>query len=154
MRKWYILFPALLIICVSAIYIFYPTDENRIRKIISNSEKAFISEDADRLMEFISYNYMDDYGNSYLKLKKTLQFAFKQMDNIDIERNIIKISIDGSLAEAELSVRVLASMGEERGYIIGDAGEAREIKVFFGKPTNKWLITKVEGEFDKDGLYY
>ncbi len=148
MRRQYIFFSALLFLCAIVVYTLYPTDEKRIRKIINKSEKAIISEDVDKLMEFISYNYRDDYGNGYLQLKKTFQTAFKHLNNIDIERNIIKISVKDTLAEAELSIRVLASEGEERGYIIGDAGNAKTIKVFFEKSPYKWLITKVDGVFD------
>lgn len=148
MKRRYIFFFALLLLCTIIIYVFYPTDENRIRKIINNSEKAIISEDVDKLMGFISYNYMDDYGNGYLKLKKTFLTVFKRLNDIDIERNIIKISVKDKLAEAELLIRVLASEGEERGYIIGNAVNAKTIKVFFEKSPYKWLITKVEGVFD------
>lgn len=157
MKRRYIFFFALLLLCTIIIYVFYPTDENRIRKIINNSEKAIISEDVDKLMGFISYNYMDDYGNGYLKLKKTFQTTFKHLNDIDIEKNIIKISVKDKLAEAELLIRVLASRpggspvateNEERGYIIGNAVNAKTIKVFFEKSPYKWLITKVEGVFD------
>lgn len=141
---------ALSFLCVAVVvYIFYPTDEKRVRKIISNSEEAIISEDIDRLMEFVSYNYRDDYGNSYLLLKKRMQSVFGHLDDIKIERNIVKISVKDSDAEAELSVRVSVSEGEDRVYIIGDAGMAQTIKVFFKKSPYKWLITEVEGMFDK-----
>lgn len=145
---------ALLFLCAAVIvYIFYPTDEKRVRKIISNSEEAIISEDIDRLMEFVSYNYRDDYGNSYLLLKKRMQSVFGRLDDLEIESNIVKISVKDSDAEAELSVRVSVSEGEDRVYIIGDAGMAQTIKVFFKKSPHKWLITEVEGIFNAE-MYY
>ena len=145
---------ALSFLCVAVvIYIFYPTDEKRVRKIISNSEEAIISEDIDKLMEFVSYNYKDDYGNSYLLLKKRMQSVFGRLDDLEIERNIIKISVKNSDAEAELSVRVSVSEGEDRVYIIGDAGMAQTIKVFFKKSPYKWLITEVEGMFNAEMHY-
>jgi hypothetical protein len=145
---------ALSFLCVAVVvYIFYPTDEKRVRKIISNSEEAIISEDIDRLMEFVSYNYRDDYGNSYLLLKKRMQSVFGRLDDVEIERSIVKISVMDSDAEAELSVRVSVSEGEDRVYIIGDAGMSQSIKVFLKKSPYKWLITEVEGMFNAE-IYY
>lgn len=145
MKRRYSFFPVLLFVCAVLFYIFYPSDENRIRRIINSCGKAAASEDIDKFMESVSYNYRDDHGNNYLVLKKRLETAFKRLDNIDIEKNIRKISVSGSLAEADLLVRVLASKGGETGYIIGDAIEAQKIKIFFTKTSYNWLITKVEG---------
>ncbi|MEE8329653.1 MAG: hypothetical protein V3R54_06965 [Thermodesulfovibrionia bacterium] len=157
MKRRYIFFSALLLLSAIIVYVFYPTDKNRIRKVIGNCEEAVVAEDIDKLMKFISYNYRDEYGNGYLKLKKTLQTVFRRLDSIYIERNIKGISVNDKLAEAELSIRVLVSRpggspvateNDEKRYIIGDAGNSRTIKVFFEKTSYKWLITKVDGVFD------
>jgi hypothetical protein len=152
MKKRYSIFATIVFFFVVAVYLFYPTDENRIRKTIRKSEQAFTSEDVNKIMELVSYNYSDAFGNNYLRLKKTLQTVFKRLDDIDIERNIIGISIDGKHAETELDVRVIASSSSragqseyDRGYILGDAGEAVRIKVLFEKPSYTWLIMSVEG---------
>ncbi|GBE05060.1 hypothetical protein BMS3Abin10_00679 [bacterium BMS3Abin10] len=140
----------MLLLSALVVYVLYPTDENRIRKIISNCGQAIISEDIDGLMGSISYNYLDDYGNSYLWLKTAFQRVFEQLSDIKIEKNIIAISVNDDFAEVELSARVLASRGEEKGYIIGDPATTGKIKVSFEKTANKWLITKTEGVFDKN----
>jgi hypothetical protein len=132
--------------------VFYPTDEKRIRGVINSAEKAIVSEDIDELMEVVSFNYKDDYGNSYLQIKKTMEMVFKHLNNIEIEKNIIKISVKEDNAEAELSTRVSAFDDEEKGYVIGDAGKAETIKVFFEKSPHKWLITKVEGLPEKSKI--
>ena len=146
------LFSALLFICAVLAYVLYPTDENRIRKTLTNAGESVASEDIDGVMKFISFNYADDFGNNYLMLRKTLQSVFKRLDGIDIEKSIIKISVGDKKAESELSVRVaasasLGSQGNEtdKGYIIGDAVDAAKIKVYFEKSLNKWLINRVEG---------
>lgn len=152
MKKRYGIFATVVFFFVAAVYLFYPTDENRIRKTIRESEQAFTSEDADKLMELVSYNYRDALGNNYLRLKKTLQTVFRRLDEIDIERSIKGISVEGKRAEAELDVRVIASSSSragrsdyDRAYILGDAGEAARIKVLFEKPSYTWLIMSVEG---------
>ena len=140
---------AALILCAAAVYIFYPTDEKRIIRVINNSEDAVAEKNIDKLMEYVSYNYRDDYGSSYIQIKKILQTVLSRLNDIKIERTITKISVRENFAEAELDVRVIASEGKNRGYIIGDAGQAAAIKIFFEKSSYKWLITEIEGVFEK-----
>lgn len=147
MKRWRYFIPLALFLCAVVTFVFYPTDEKRIRKIINNAERAISSKDIDKLMDVISFNYKDDYGNGYLQIKKTAELAFRRLNDIEIEKNILAILVKEDNAEVELSVRVIASSieGEGRGYIIGDAGKAERIKVFFEKSPHKWLVTKVEG---------
>lgn len=160
MKRRYSIFAAIIFFFVVAAYFLFPTDENRIRKTIRKSEQAFTSEDVDRIMELVSYNYSDAFGNNYLRLKKTLQTVFKRLDDIDIEKTITGITVDGKRAETELDVRVIASSSSragqseyDRGYILGDAGEAARIKVYFEKPSYTWLITGVEGIDKKNRIF-
>ncbi len=148
MKRWIIVFLTLSVLCLISIYVLYPTDERRIIRIINNSEDAIVEKNIDKLMEYVSYNYRDDYGASYIQIKKILQTVLSRLNDIKIERNITKISVRENFAGAELDVRVIASEGEHRGYIIGDAGQAAAIKIFFEKSSYKWLITKVEGVFE------
>ena len=138
------------VLCLISIYVLYPTDERRIIRIINNSEDAVAEKNIDKLMEYVSYNYRDDYGSSYIQIKKILQTVLSRLNDIKIERTITKISVRENFAEAELDVRVIASEGEHRGYIIGDAGQAAAIKIFFEKSSYKWLIIKVEGVVEKN----
>ncbi len=147
--KTYILIAAAILLGIIGFKIFYVTEEDRIRNLIAKSEAAVVDKDIDGLMDSVSFNYMDKYGNSYLGLKKSLESVFRNFDIIDIERTIKNISINYTLAEVELSVRVLVSSGEEKGYILGDAGTPQLITIVLEKPSNKWLIIRVEGLFDK-----
>ena len=137
------------VLCLISIYILYPTDEKRIISVINKSEDAVADKNIDKLMEYVSYNYRDDYGASYIQIKKILQTVLSRLNDIKIERTITKISLRENFAETELDVRVIASEGENRGYIIGDPGQAAAIKIFFEKSSYKWLIIKVEGVFEK-----
>ncbi len=138
-----------LVLCLISIYVLYPTDERRIIRVVNKSEDAIVSEDIDKLMENVAYNYKDDHGNGYFQIKEILKIAFKRLNDLEVEKNITKISVKENAAEVELSVRVIALEGEDKGYIIGDAVQAATIKVFFEKSSYKWLITKVEGVFEK-----
>ena len=123
-------------------------------RVIQESGEAVLLEDIDKLMGFISYNYRDKYDNGYIQIKEIASNVFKRLSDIEIEKDIIKISTGEDTAEALLSVRVIASESEERGYIIGDAGRAETIKLFFEKSPHNWLITAVEGLFEQPAVVY
>lgn len=148
-RKRY-LFPLLFFIIAALIFVLYPTDEKRIKRVIAGSEEALSKEDIDGLFEYISYNYRDEYGNSYLILKKRMEIVFKRLNDIETERNLLRITVQEKSAEAELNVRVIASEGAAREYIIGDSVTWQGIKVYFEKSPYKWKIVKVAGLFGND----
>jgi len=146
-RPW---FPALILFIIVSIcvFIFFPNDKKRIWKVIAVSEKAIADEELDGLMENISYNYRDEYGGTYLLIKERMQTVFKRLDNIDTEVQLVKISVDKKQAEAEINVRVTASHGEERSYIVGDPVNWQSMKIFLEKLRFKWEVVKVNGLVD------
>ncbi|MBI5025237.1 MAG: hypothetical protein HZC12_00615 [Nitrospirae bacterium] len=141
--KW--ILSSIFVLIIVLAYILYPTDEKRIKKVINSGQKAIEAEDIDGLMKYISYNYRDDYGNGYLQIKTIFQHVFKHLNDIEIERDALRITVNNDRAEAEFNVRVIASEGQDRGYILGEAGRAQNIKVSLEKSLNKWLIMRVEG---------
>ncbi len=155
MRRRYSIVGTIIFLFVVVVYFFFPTDENLIRKTIAAGERAVMSEDIDRLMECVSYNYQDEYGNNYLLLRKRLMDMFRRMDTIEVQKELRRISIQEKRAEVELSVRVLAARASasarntaERKYVLGDVSDGKTIHVFLEKSLQKWLITRVEGVID------
>ena len=148
-RPWFLLlvFLTIVIICI---LVFFPSDKKRIWKVIVASEKAIIDEELDGLMENISYNYRDEYGGTYLLIKRRMQSVFKRLDNIDTEVQLVKISVDKKQAEAEINVRVTASHGEGRSYIVGDPVNWQIMKIYLEKSPYAWEVIKVKGLVDYD----
>lgn len=139
------IFLAVLFIVLVLIYVFYPTDKKRIKNVIENSTEAITEEDMDGLMEHISFNYRDDYGGGYLVLKKRMEKGFARFDDIDITADIMRVSVEGEKAEAELKLNVIASEGTDRGYVIGEAGSHEDIRIYLEKSPYEWKIIKIEG---------
>jgi|GEM_PF-1817041 hypothetical protein len=143
-RLWWI--TLVFILSVIAVLILYPTEEGRIRKVINRAEKAIVEEDIDALMENVSYNYADDYGNNYLLLRRRMEAVFRRLDDIEVEKVFRDISINDTEAEVMLRASVLATMGEERGYIYGGAGGHDSVRVYLEKTAHRWRIRRVELE--------
>ncbi len=135
----------LLILSPLIIYFLWPSDENRIKKLFKEGAKAIEEEKLDDVMSKVSFNYTDNQGLAYITIKEGMSRVFQQMSGIKIEYEIKNISINDAVATADLDLRVIASCGEEAGYVVGDAATPAHMKFFLEKERASWLVAKTEG---------
>ena len=127
-------------------YLLWPTNESRIKKLFREGAEAIEREDLDAVMSKISFNYRDDYGLTFLSMKESMQSVFKRMSDIKIthENLAIKKSNDKT-ATGDLDVRIVATVGNSSGYVMGDLRKPVHLRFTLEKEKMKWLITKTEG---------
>jgi hypothetical protein len=135
---------------IALVVVFFPSDKKRIMKVVDSGRKAVVNEELKNFMDIISFNYNDDFGGNYINMKKRMESLFKQFENFDITLDVLGLSVNEDNAAAELKLSVIASEGEYRGYLIGDAEGGQDVKVNFGKSPYKWKVVKIEG-FEKSG---
>jgi len=134
----------IIIIVVVAVIAFYPSQKKRINKVIEGCRQAIIHEDLDGLMQHISFNYTDAYGGSYLQFKKRAEMSFRSYDDFEIELDRIKIDVKEKNATVGLNVSIIASAGNERGYLIGDAAGFEKTAVYLEKTSYNWKVIKIQ----------
>jgi hypothetical protein len=131
--------------------LLWPSDEARIRKLVRSSVTAVQNEDVAGVMKHVAFAYSDEHGLSYMLLKKTLERQFNVLSDIDVEYSELRINVVEDRATALLDLLVLASVGENRGYILGDLREDAHLELELEKnPAGKWLVT---GADFNQGLY-
>ena len=145
MSRKTIIFLVILIIAPVAIYVLWPSDESRIKKLFREGAKAVEQEKIDEVLAKVSFNYTDEYGLTYLFIKEGMTKLFQNMDNIKVEYEITRMEIKDKAAMAELDVRVLATHGSDTGYIAGDLSKPLHMKFSLEKERTTWLVTKTEG---------
>ena len=133
-----------ILIAASLVVIYYPSEKKRVKKVIHRCIESVLHEDVDHLMEPVSFNYRDDFGGSYAGLRKRAELIFNRFDDFDMTADIMNVTVEGKQAEAVLKVSIIASEGNERGYLVGDAGGNEDIKVFFEKSPYEWKVIKIE----------
>ncbi len=148
-RYGYIFIPIFVIVLA---IVLLPSEKKRIKKIIHNCREAVIMEDIAGLMEYISFNYHDEYGGTYLQMKKRAELAFRRFDDFDISVGIMNIAIDEKEATTYLKVSIIASDGNNRGYLVGDAEGPQDIEVYLDKSVYEWKVVKIKGviDYEKD----
>jgi hypothetical protein len=135
----------LLIISPVIIYLLWPSDESRIRKLFREGATAVEQEKIDEVMAKVSFNYTGEHGRTYLAVKEGLMRVFQRMDGIKVEYEITGITIHDTAATAELDIRVIASSGNDTGHIVGDAARPVHMTFFLDKQRTTWLVTKTLG---------
>lgn len=135
----------LLILSPVLIYFLWPSDESSIKKLIKEGAAAVEKKEVDNVMSKVSFNYQDDRGMTYILIKKILTEQFKSLSGIKVEYENLKIEVKEKLANAEFDLRVIATIGNQTGYIIGDLKTPARIKLFLEKERATWLVIKAEG---------
>jgi hypothetical protein len=135
----------ILIVTPVIIYLLWPSDESRIKKLFREGSQAIEQEDLETVMSKVSFHYRDEHGLTYLYLKELMKTLFKQMEDIKIEYENIEINVQDSTATADMDVLILATMGDNTGYILGDLSEPAHLTFSLEKERTKWLVIKTEG---------
>jgi len=145
MSKKSVIMLFLLILAPVLVYFLWPSDEARIKKLIKEGATAVEKKEIDTVMSKVSFNYQDEKGLSYILIKRILENQFKTMSGIKVEYENLKIEVKKESATAEIDLRVIATIGSDTGYIIGDLKNPAHIKFTLEKERAKWLVIKTEG---------
>ncbi len=145
MSKKSVILLFLLIISPVLIYFLWPSDESRIKKLIKEGAAAVEKEEIDNVMAKVSFNYQDNQGFTYILLKRVFEEQFKRMSGIKVEYENLRIEVKDKSASASFDLRVIATIGNDTGYIIGDLKTPEHLKLYLEKERINWLVTKAEG---------
>lgn len=135
----------LLLLTPVILYLLWPSDENRIKKLFKEGSAAIEKEDLNAVMSKVSFNYQDEYGFNYLYIKDMMKYVFKQMNDIKVEYENLKINVTDKTATADMDLMVLATISGNTGYILGDLAKPAHLKFTLEKERSKWSVIKSEG---------
>ena len=135
----------LLIIAPVILYFLWPSDESRIKKLFKEGSRAIEKEDLDSVMSKVSFNYRDESGLTYLYMKELMKSVFQHMNDIKVEYENLKINVNNKTATVEMDVRIISTIGNDTGYILGNLPKPLHVKFTLEKEKIKWLVAKTEG---------
>ena len=135
----------LLILSPIVIYLLWPSDEGRIKRLVKEGADAVEREDIEGVMSKVSFSYHNEYGLNYMMLKRILAEQFELMSEIDVEYENLRVEVKDREAAALMDIRMIAAIGQDTGYYIGDIKEPLHIKLHLNKERAKWLVVGAEG---------
>jgi len=145
LSKKSIAFILLVIVVAVSLFLLWPSDKARIRKLIKKGAAGFEQKNIEEVMACVSYTYQDEYGMTYLLIQKGFRRFLNQLDRVKIEYEHLEINVDGRIATAALDVRVIGTREEHTQYVIGDFDNPLYITFTLEKERMKWLITGTQG---------
>lgn len=151
MKKLKIIFLIIVVVSPVIIWLLWPSDEARIRKVISHTAQAAEAGDVDGVMSAVDLTYSDSYGLNYLVLKNFLEREFKRLKNIDVSYSGLKIDVfKDNTATASMSLEVLAGEDERRGYYLGGPDNDAVLTITLSKnQLGQWRVT--HAQYDMGG---
>jgi len=145
LSKKSIAFIVLLIVVPVSLFLLWPSDKARIRKLIKKGAAGFEQKNIEEVMACVSYTYQDEYGMTYLLIQKGVERFLNRLDRIKIEYEHLEINVDGRIATADLDVRVIGTRGEHTQYVLGDFDTPQHIIFTLEKERLRWLVVGTQG---------
>jgi ketosteroid isomerase-like protein len=143
MGKWIKAGAGLLLIAAPVlIYLLWPTDEARIRKLVREASASLEAEDLDAFMGHVSFQYSDDHGLSYLLLKRLLEREFEVREDIRVSYRDLHVEVKKDKATAVMDIEISARRGHGPPVAVMGGGDERVVlSLTLNKERlGKWLV--------------
>jgi len=122
------------------------SEEDRIRKGVKEGIQAIEAKDLRRCLRHVSLHYKDEYGLTYLTVKRLLTQVFQEFDAFEIDLRKLRITVlDKGVASATFDLKVTVSYGGQRAYLLGSKDSSNRIEMSFIKEGGRWKVNQVEG---------
>jgi hypothetical protein len=119
------------------------TEEDKIKNIIAEVQKAAGEKDTRTVLGHLSKTYQDPQGNNYDGIKGLLFFYFMKHRRVNVYVPDIECSIENSAARASFQA-VLTGAGE--GAVLPEALGVYAFTVVLRKESGAWKITSAAWE--------
>ena len=151
-RKYFALIVFLLVVVAVISYCMVirvtMSEEERVRNVIREGERAFEACSTSRFMRIISQNYRDEYFD-YAGLKTATARIFISYGSLSVRIRGLKIEVSEPQAVATMVVDIsgVPAFGGDPG-IFSREGDTRQMKVYFCREDGEWKVLRAEGYRD------
>jgi hypothetical protein len=123
------------------------TEQDKVKKVITNIQKAAEEKDIKKIINSISKTYNDPQGNSYESIKGLIIAYFYQYPKISIYIPQLEVSVNNTSAETIFEA-VLTSRGaaESMPAILPESLGVYAFDVFFKKESDGWKVVSAKWE--------
>lgn len=135
-----------LILAIVLIPRLFLTEEDRIAKMLDRVEKALKSKNTEKVLQYISADYSDNYHRDLEAFKKNLKRLFDNSGPLHIEKKGLEIKIDqnSATATAFFIAKVSTGFGNNQFDLVEEFYNSNRFLVHLDKSSGRWKITQVE----------
>jgi|SRR3990170_5343681 len=118
------------------------SDEEALRRKVSEAEEAVEAKDLKSLMAHVSRDYYDDNGNDYKALRGILFFEFMKPGNINVFVRGVEVRVEGEVAVVDAKAFVVrAKELKTIADVIPEDAEGIDFSVVFRKEDGDWKVS-------------
>ena len=125
-------------------YILY----EQIHQAIKTSIRGIETEDISVALAYVSDDYHDELGFTCLDLRNMARQMFSGFEDIRVHIVSSRISRGGETADADLKVKVVATYGPQRGYLVGSPEDSQVLSLHFRLEPAGWRVIETRGILD------
>jgi len=115
----------------------------RVRATVERAKESLSKRDTQGVLELIAEDF-EQGGMDKGRLAEVLKMFYDEFDRVAITLGEHRISLSGQAAVDSIKVVVVASKGDQQGYLLGQFGRPAQLGVKL-KRRGRWQITGVEG---------
>lgn len=147
--KKVIIVPLLVVIAI-IVWLFYPTEERRLKNDIRKLRKAVESESIEEVSAYIDVRYSDNRELRCDELIDAIRRFFAEVDSISVQMKGLKVIIDSTaddntvFASCSLGVRVLAMYEGDRVLAFGGMVKPGTVKARLKKEVDIYRVYYAE----------
>lgn len=145
-----LLIAPLIIIIVIIVWLFYPTEERRMKSDINNLKNAVESKSIAIVSAYLDIQYGDNNNLTRDQLIDAMGRFFAEVDSINVQMRGLKVWVDSTAADntifgrCSLGVRVLARYEGERVLAFGGIVKPRTVQARLRKTDNTYKVYYAE----------
>jgi MFS superfamily sulfate permease-like transporter len=145
-KGFIIILVLLALVCIVFIRPLLTSEEARIRKGVTEGVEAMEAKDLEKCLRHVSLHYKDEYGLTYLSVKRLLTHIFREFDAFDIDLKNLSITLlDKEAASASFDLKVKVNYRGQKVYLLGSMRFPNHITMSFVKEGRRWKVTQAEG---------
>ena len=122
----------------------YFSPANVVRRSLFGAIEAFEQEQMLAAISPISRSYDDRWGMSYESLAGNMRTAMDTYDDLQVDLEPPRITIDGETAKTSFKFILWGSYEGTRGYVIGSLSEPCSVTLAWRKEAPGWRIVSTE----------
>ena len=149
MKKKLLIVPVIIIIFI-IVWLFYPTEERRMKNDIKNLKNAVENKSIAIVGTYLDIQYRDNNDLTREQLIETMGRFFAQVDSVNVQMKGLKVWIDSTAADntifgrCSLGVRVLARYEGERVLAFGGVIKPSTVRAWLKKTAGNYRVYSAE----------
>jgi hypothetical protein len=138
-------FAALFLVLAAGFMLWPQNSERSIRKLLGKCAASIENRSIEGALSGVSFAYRDEFGLSYLVLKRLFEKAFARMSELDVQYAVTDVRVLKDSATVGLEVAVSAFVEGQTQYVLGSPHNREQMILKLAREELGWRVVSSSG---------